>query len=425
MRAKIKANYHWLIAAIALLVMFVCGGIGNSLNGVILIPVTESLEITRGEYSRAMIATSISGVVLNLFSGTLLLKFGYRKLIIGALVVAAGGALLASASQTLPVLCVAGVLNGMYALCSGAGNTRLLGSWFHRHYGLITGIVTAMTGLGGSAFSLIFADVVSGYGWRGAYLLTAAAYIIVALLIIFLVRNKPRDIGLKPYGEGYMPKNNKRDSEDHWEGFSFEHLRKRPSFYLMIVATFFSSACAYMALSVVNAHVQDCGLGADFGAKIQSVVMLGLAITKLGTGFLSDKLGVKKTTLIAMAALGVSMLLLAGIKDRSSAYVAAMVYSIGLPICGIIPTLQVPSLFGYRAGVKLVGIVLAMISVASMTAVPLTNTLRDMFGSYSPVFVGTAVATVFVVVLYLVLFAQTDKDRKKFENMQKEQMQGR
>ena len=119
------------------------------------------------------------------------------------------------------------------------------------------------------------------------------------------------------------------------------------------------------------------------------------------------------------------MLLLAGIKDRSSAYVAALVYAMGLPICGIIPTLQVPSLFGYHAGVKLMGIVLAMISVASMTAVPLTNTLRDTLGSYRPVFVGTAVVVVFVIGLYLVLFNQTNKDRKEFENMQKEQMQGR
>lgn len=425
MERKGKRYYYWIIAGIAVLVMFVCGGIGNSLNGVVLIPVTESLGVSRGAYSRAMVFASVAGVSLNLFSGTLFVKPGYRKVIPWALIVAAIGALLASVSQTLPLLCVAGALNGVYALSNGAGNPRLLGSWFHRHYGLVTGIVTAMTGLGGSVFSIVFSRLISNFGWRSVYLAVAGMLLAMAAIIAVLVRNKPEEIGLKPYGEGYIPQNTKRDSEDHWEGLSFEKLKKRPAFYLMVIATFLSCVCTYVALPVVNAHVQDCGLGADFAAKVQSVVMFALAMTKLGFGLLSDKFGVKTMTMLSMGALVAALLLLAGIKDQPSAYVAAVIFSVGLPICGIAPTLLVPSLFGYHASVKVMGIIQAMISVASMAAAPLTNSLRDVLGSYRPVFQGTAVVTLAVMALYLVLFSQAKKDRKAFEQIQKEQAQGR
>lgn len=425
MRAKIKANYHWMIAAVAVTAMFVCGGIGNSLNSVLLIPVTESLGISRGAFSTVMVALNLTSVVLNLFSGILLLKLGYRKLISGAMVIATMGALLASVSNSLPLLCVASVLTGMYALCTGAGNPRMLGNWFHRHYGLVTGVVTAMTGLGGSVFTLVFSDLTNQFSWRSAYLAVAVVFLLLAVLIAVLVRNKPEEMGLKPYGEGYIPQNTKRESDDHWEGFSFEKLKKRPVFYIMIIATVLSCVCAYMALPVVNAHVQDCGLGADFAAKVQSVVMFALTITKLGFGYLSDKFGVKPMTMLSLAALTVALLLMAGIKDTTSAYVAALIFSVGLPICGIMPTLLVPSLFGYHASVQVMGIIQAMISVGNMVATPLTNSLRDVLGSYRPVFQGTALVSVAVMALYLVLFSQAKKDRRAFEKMEKEQIQGR
>ena len=51
MRAKLNAHYHWVIAAMAVLAMLVCGGVGNSLNGITLIPITQSLGVSRGEFS--------------------------------------------------------------------------------------------------------------------------------------------------------------------------------------------------------------------------------------------------------------------------------------------------------------------------------------------------------------------------------------
>lgn len=418
MKTRIKNNYHWMMAAVTFFVMLVIGGVGNSFNGVTLIPITESLGVTRGEYSRVMMASSISGMILNLFSGVLFIKFGYRKLVTASLILSAVGYAIGFGSQNLSMLCVAGVLMGMSGLSTLAGNPRLLGSWFHRHYGLVMGVVTAMTGLGGSLFSIILSKVLTAAGWRNTFLVVAGFFLAIALMTALLVRNKPAEIGLKPYGEGYVPKNTKKDTEEHWDGFPMTELKKKPAFYLLVVGTFLSTTCTYMAFSVINAHVQDCGMDAEFAATVQSVVLFALAVVKLGFGYLSDRIGAKKVTLISLVACVVSMLLLADITGPTSAYIAALVYSLALPLAGAVPPLLVPSLFGYQSGPKAMGIVLAMVSAANMVATPLTNSLRDAIGSYRPVFRMTALVSVGVMVLYLVIFALSAKDRRAFEKAQ-------
>lgn len=416
LKEKIIANYHWVIAAVSVLALIICGGVGNSLASITLIPITETLGVSRGEYSMAMMAKSIGGVIINLSSGALLVKFGYRKLVIACLLISSVGYFTTSGSQTLLVMSMAGVLEGAYGLCTGAGNPRLLSSWFHRHYGLMIGIVTAMTGLGGSVFSIIFGKIVVNSGWRSAYMTVAVLMLGVALMIALLVRNKPEDMGLRPYGEGYVPKNTKKESKDHWEGYPFAELKKKPVFYMLVFGTFLSSFCAYMAFTVLVSHLRDCGMSPETAAGINSVVMFALAAFKLGFGFLSDRVGAKRMTMVSLIALVVSLLLLSVVKSASLAYIAAVVYSLALTLCGIVPVLLTPCLFGYHSSTKAMGIMLAMLSAASMLAAPLSNTLRDRLGSYSPVFRGAAVAAMGAIVLYSAIYILAAKERKTYES---------
>ena len=224
-------------------------------------------------------------------------------------------------------------------------------------------------------------------------------------------------MGLKPYGEGYMPKrkNKPQKVNDHWSGFTFEQLKKKPIFYLLILGTFLSCGCSYMAFSVIAPYVQDCGMGAEFAATVQSVVLFGLAASKLGFGYLSDRIGVKASTMITLAANTASLVLLALVDGPVSAIIAALVFSLGLTLTGIVAPLLTPALLGYQSGGKAMGIVLAMAPASNMLANPLCNSMRDALGSYVPVFWGTAAVSVGVIVLYLVMYAMSAKDRKEYE----------
>ena len=131
MKDKIRSNYHWVIAAVVLIEMLVWGGIGNNINGLFVIPVTESLGISRGSYSLVMSLNSLMGFVSTMLSGILFMHFGYKKLVMGGLAVA-GLALcfLFGSSKNLATL---GFGVAIYGLCGGfcstAGMTKIIGDW--------------------------------------------------------------------------------------------------------------------------------------------------------------------------------------------------------------------------------------------------------------------------------------------------------
>lgn len=414
MKERIKQNYHWVIVGVVLLALIICGGSMNSFNGTVLIPVTESLGVSRGAFTTAITSRSIVSFVLSLFSGILYVKFGYRKLVFSCLLVSASGFLLGSVGQNLTMMCVACILDGAYSLFTISGPPRIIGAWFHRHYGLVMGVVTSATGIGGSLFSIIHAKIVTNFGWRAVYATTGVLFVLVAFLILLVVRNKPEDMGMKPYGEGEHAQKMKKHSGDHWPGFHMDELKKMPAYYLMVIGTLLSCICVYMAFSVVSPYLQDCGMQLEVAATVQGVMLFSLAGSKLLAGFVSDKIGAKKVALISLVATVVSMIMLVYIKRAVFAYMTVMIYSVALLLAGFMPMILVPSLFGYHSGPKAMGIVIAMVSAGSMIAYPLTNSLRDALGSYKPVFMGTAAVSVGVLVLYIIMFILADKDKKKY-----------
>lgn len=412
---RLKANYYWVIAAVTVVALVVCGGIGSALSGVVRSSLTGELNIGEDQISLEVTILSGVGVVINLLSGVLFIKFGYRKLIFVCMTLSGLGYMLGSFSGNLLGLCMAAVLSGMYGVCNRSGTPRILSPWFHRNYGTIMGFITCMTGFGGGLFSQLFQKAEVAFGWRGAYRVAGICCWTVALLVLLLIRNKPADMGVKPFGEGELTKNVKKGSRDHWEGFDMAVLKKKPAFYMMLAGTFLSSACVFMCFYVIPTHSVAIGMTAEEGATAQALMLYGLGAFKLVFGYLSDRIGAKSVTMIALSALAVSMLMFSFATGRNSMYAATLVYSISLSLTIMAPTMLTPSLFGYRAGAKAMGIIMAAAPAANMVAPLLSGALYEkFFGSYKPIFRGTAVASLLVIGLYIIMYILANRDKKKF-----------
>ena len=412
---RLKANYYWVIGAVTVLALVVCGGIGSALSGVVRSSMTGELNIGEDQISLEVTILSGIGVVINLLSGVLFIKFGYRKLIFACMTLSGLGYMLGSFSNNLLGLCMAAVLGGMYGVCNRSGTPRILSPWFHRHYGTIMGFITCMTGFGGGLFSQLFQKTEAAFGWRGAYRLAGFCCLMVALLVLLLIRNKPSDMGVKPFGEGELAKIAKKSARDHWEGFDMSELKKKPTFYMMIAGTFLSSACVFMCFYVIPTHSAAIGMTPEEGATAQALMLYGLGAFKLVFGYLSDRIGAKSVTMIALLALTVSLLMLASATGRNTMYAATLVYSISLSLTIMAPTLLTPSLFGYRAGAKAMGVIMAAAPAANMVAPLFGGALYEkLFGSYTPIFRGTAIASVLVIGLYIIMYILANRDKKKF-----------
>ena len=418
MKAKIRANYHWIIVFVVLVEMLIYGGVTNNLNSMYIIPVTEALEASRSGFSLAMTMKSLTMFAFGMVSSVLFLHFGFRMLASIGLIGGALSLLIMSGSQSLLGIGFGAALLGICeSFYSTVGVTRIIGDWFHRYRGMVLGVVTAATGLGGSLFCILQSKLIQNYGWRMSYRFSTLMLLLIAVLVFLTTRNRPDQMGLRPYGEGLLPIKQRHRagmSDDNWPGFSLTQLIKMPTFYLMLAATFVSSVSMYLAFYVIVPHMQDCGLTADQAATMQSTMLLMLAAAKLLVGSLSDVIGGKGVSLLCTVCAIISLWLLTRVTDMTSGILAVVVFSMCLPQTTITVPLLTSSLFGYRAHDTAMSIFLSMISVGAMVASPICNLAYDLLGSYNPVFLAASGLALVSLLLHLTLFHLTGNDKKKW-----------
>ncbi len=413
----IKKHYHWIIAVVLFLIMAIRGGAGNNLSGLHLIPVTESLGITRAEYSLAAMPCAIIGMLSTMVSGALILKFGYRSLLTVFLVILAAAYALMGSAQNYPTFILGYTLMGTAAgICGDAGATRVVSTWFHKHRGAVLGVITSATGVGGSIMCIFQSAAIEAKGYRASYFLVAILMIVCAVMALVFVRSHPSKMGLLPYGDGEKIPHKKREHEtDHWHGMDMKHLVRRPTFYMMLFGTLICCIIPYLAFSVVIPHLQDKGLSATEASSLQSLLLLFLTGAKILAGFLCDSIGARKVTLLCMGCCAAALVLLSVTSGMATSAAILVLYALGLPLVSITIPLLSASLFGYQAQAQYTGLFISMVSAASMMAGPITNAIYDAVGTYDYTFRIGAGLMVLLMLFYLLMYRLADKDREKLE----------
>ena len=416
MLTKLKNNYHWIIAAMALLQLLIYGGAVNNFSGYHMIPVTEDLEISRTAFSLANSLRAVMGVISTLFSGFLIQRFGYRKAAAAGLAVAGVAYVLFASMQAYWVLLLGSAFMGLSSgICFTAGVSRLINAWFHKHRGTVLGLVTAATGVGSTVLGFIQAAAIEYVSWRLSFVIVAALQLGLAVLIYLLVRNAPKDIGLQPYGINQNTPD-KKAKTTHWTGFSMEILKKRPAYYLMLLCAFLSCMCVLATQYNLVPYFQDCGMTATRTSKIYGIMMLLLGVVKLGMGALCDAIGAQKVTFLCHLACALGLTLVLVLPQTDAAMIGALiVYDLSIPLTTMMFPLLSVDLFGYSAQSQYIGVIMAIASASNIVSGPLANLVRDTVGSYRPVFWATAALSVCLIGLYGLLFTLVRRDRKHLE----------
>ena len=410
----IRKNYHWIIAAMALLQLLIYGGAVNNFTSYHVVPVTEALGISRTMFSLAGSVRGVVGVFSTILTGTLIEKLGYRKTAgIGLASCALAYVLLANMTAYWQLAAGCGLIGLASGICATSGVSRLINLWFHRWRGTVLGIVTAATGVGSTVLGLIQAYAIDNISWRMSFTIVAGLLFAVSLLVFLFVRNTPENIGLKPFGWGEKLEVKKKN--DRWEGYSMQELKKNPAFYIL-------TACALLSVySVISTsynfvpYFQDCGMSATRASKLYGTMMLILGGVKLFCGFLCDTIGAKRVAIICHVSCAAGLALVMLLPQTDIAMIAALiVFDFSMPLTTLIFPLVSVELFGYRAQNQFVGIVMSMTSAASIISGPIANYIRDNTGSYIPVFITSMVIALALVVVYLVMYALADRANRKY-----------
>jgi len=385
----------------------------NNMVSLYLKPVSEGLGVSRTSVSFTSSVRSVGTFLSNLSFGLVYRKFGFRKL-------AAAGILLIglafcgmASSQTVLAYGIFCFLVGISeAAISTAAISKAVSEWFVKSRGTVLGIITAASGLGGSLFAIILSSIMEEKGWRASQYFGGFLVILAAVLLFVVVRSKPSDIGTVAFGEGEAVEAKKKRGA-RFEGFTMEQLRKSPVFFLLLLSAFVSALCVYAPYHILFTHLMDKGIPQADAAKIQSLMFILLAATKVLDGTLSDVLGAKKVVVFSTLCTGTACLLLTGVSTLGGAILPTVLVAIGLPITTLLPALSTAELLGSRSYDTMIGLVLATVAVANMVSNPIMNSVYDKFGSYDIALRCAAALTVVSAALYIVLCLVTKRELKK------------
>ena len=412
---SLKKHYHWVIAALVFLEMVIFGGLINSAS-IFTLPISQSLGISTTTYSVAMMPYTLVCFAGTCLTGFLFSRFGYKKVAVFSLLLTAVSLMLTAISQSVWIFCLSKILFGMaYGTCFTAGSVRIIKDWFWKHQGLVLGAVNMSTGIGGSLMTILLTAIIHQKDWRAAC--WAAAIIVAGIAVLYvLIKDRPDQIGARPYGFGtkLTVKKTASSANAHWPGFSMAEQLKRPAFYLMCTCVLVSCTCIYMASSFMIPHFRSLGFTGGEAATYQSVYMLILAVVKLAAGFFYDRFGAKPVMLVCMSCAIGGQLMMGLTSDPTLCFVAVAIFAVGLCMTSLMVPLLAMPLFGYEAYQGVGGIFLGLCSLSSLFSNPLSSLCYDTTGTYGLGFRIAAVVNVGVLVLYCVLFVISKKEQARY-----------
>jgi sugar phosphate permease len=291
--ARGRVHYGWYVAGITFVTLLVAAGI-RSMPSILIVPVEQEFGWTRATISFAVAVNLILYGLMGPFAAALMDRLGVRTTIVTSLVlVAAGVALtpLMTAPWQLVLLwgVVVGTGTGMTALVLGA---TVVNRWFSEQRGLVMGMLTASTATGQLLFLPLLAMIVQEVGWRAAVLGVACVALAIVPLVMLLMRERPRDVGLPPFGKAEIEAAPPRAAGNPFSvavGALAEGARSRD--FWLLFGTFF--ICGLSTNGLIGTHL----IAACFDAGIPEVRAAGLLAMMgifdlVGTtlsGWLSDR----------------------------------------------------------------------------------------------------------------------------------------
>lgn len=418
MNNPIKRHYHWVIAAMALLLLLVTGGANNNFANYHKVPVSEALGISHTAFSLAGSVQGLIGVFSMLITGPLIQRLGYRKTMTLGLLSSAAGYILFTFMKSYWMLVAGCVLLGLATgICATSGMSQLLNLWFHKYRGTVLGIVATATSLGSTALGVPQAYAIDNVSWRLSFAIVAGLMLVTALILYLLVRNNPESMGLRPLGWGQVTKTKTKKKVSQWTGFTMAQLKKSPAYYLLAGCAFLSIfMLTSTTLNLVPYFVEN-GLTNTDASALYGTMMLVLSLVKLLVGYLCDLISTKRMTLVChIAAIGGLLMLLLLPKDNYVAMLGALlVLDFAMPITTLIFPLLSVELFGYQAQNQFIGLIMAMVSAASIFTGTAASAIFNIRQSYGPVIMISIGFACLMLVIYPILFALVKRQRKKLE----------
>ena len=370
---SVDSRYAWrrLTASVALSAF---GAVG--MWGVVVIFPNLQAEFAT---TRAEVSFSYTTTMLGFGAGSILLgrlidtKGAFVTMLLSTVLIAGGYA----GASLAPSLTVFALLQAVIGVGSGAAFIPLVADishWFAKRRALAMAICASGNYIGGAAWPKITEVVAHQYDWRTTYLVVAVACFAGML---------PACVVLRPRSPAHAGAAAAAPHSSRALGLSPNGLQ----LWLGIAGI---GCCVAMAMPQVHivAYCVDLGYGTARGAEMLSIMTVCGIVSRLGSGWIADRVGGLKTLLLGSTAQAVALLGYLVSDGLAGLYVVSALF--GLFQGGIIPSYGVivreyfPSKeAGARMGIAISATILGMAGGAWMG-----GKLFDITGSYHAAFLN-------------------------------------
>lgn len=403
---------------VALCFLSVCISLGFCSSGrtMYLTAITDALDIPRSAFSLNDTFRYVTTTILNLFLGTLINKFGTKKLMCAGFVSLIGFAVINSVAETLVLFYLGGILLGIGLSWTGTSMVSVvINRWVKKNKGTVTGAILAANGLGGAVSVQILSPIIfeegNPFGYRNSYRLVAIILAVVLLLILVFFRDVPKGETAAPVAA----KKKRKARGTGWVGMEYSEVVKKPYFYIALVCMTLTGMALQGLGGISTPHMYDIGMEKAFVANLSTVSSLCLLSSKFLTGFLYDKKGMRLTMNICLFSSFVSvtgLILLTNTPvGRVIAFVRVIFAAIALPLETVMLPLFASELFGNKCFDKVVGLFAAASTAGFAIGAPFANLCFDLLGNYNVPFAIFACLLVFVAVAMQFVLTYANRDR--------------
>jgi sugar phosphate permease len=201
-RTLSRVHYAWIIVAVTFAVVVVSAGV-RATPGVLIVPLEQEFHWSRATISLALGINLLLFGAVGPFAAAVMDRFGARRTIAASLITTALSVVLTPAmSEPWQLILLWGVVVGLSTgFIGGYLAAYIAGRWFRAREGFVVGVLTAAAAAGQLVFLPTMAYLVTHFGWRVMSLILAGSVIAFLPVPALLMRDRPQDVGLRPYGD--------------------------------------------------------------------------------------------------------------------------------------------------------------------------------------------------------------------------------
>ncbi len=371
----VDSTYAWWRLG-ASIVISALGGIGMWALAVALPAVQTDLGVSRADVSFAYSMNLMGFFAGGIVAGRLVDRRGIVFTTILSAIGLSAGFALAPLTSSLALFAAAQVLVGFSAAATFAPLVADISLWFVKRRGVAVAAAASGNYIAGAVWPPIVELMIRSYGWRTTYVAAAVLCLVAMIPMTLALRRRAPD-----HDAPGAPAGAQR---------SLSALGLSPNALQALLVVAGLSCCIAMSMPQVHivAYCADLGYGPARGAEMLSL-MLGFGIvSRVGSGWLADRVGGAMTLFIGSTLQGVALVIYLVGDSLTSLYLTSALF--GLFQGGIVPSyaIIVREYFPAREAATRVGLAVSATIVGMALGGWMGGVLFDLTGSYRPAFIN-------------------------------------